>query len=94
MSYRKKAKKKKASTSRPSVTMVIQETRVTVGKTANISFDIDDQRVTIKVPAETKAHFTEQFVRPNPTALQRRKYATVMALIRAAYKAGLASSRE
>lgn len=87
-------KKKKTGTKKPSqsVTMVIQETRVTVGRTANINFDIDGERVSLKVPTEIKAHFMEQFVRNNPTALQRRKYATVMSLIREAYKAGLNAS--
>ena len=79
------AKKKKAA---KSTTFIIQETTVTVGKTATINFNIDGERVALKVPEATRAYFREQFVRANPTAAQRNRWTTLNALVRAAYQAG------
>jgi hypothetical protein len=55
---------------------------------AEIELFIDDEKVKISVPKEVKAHFDDQFVRENPTSLQKKKYAVLMSLLRAAYKAG------
>ena len=68
--------------------ITIEEATIRSGATADIDIYIDDKKVKITVPKEVKAHFTNQFVRKNPSALQRKKYATLMALLRAAYKAG------
>ena len=72
----------------PSQVISITEVTVVSGKTARIQFDLDGSRVSIVVPIEVKAHFDEQFSRTNPTTLQKKKYATVMNLMRAAYKQG------
>jgi hypothetical protein len=45
----------------------------------------------ISVNREVTAYFIDQFVRHAPTSLQRRKYATLMALLSAAYKAAQAA---
>jgi hypothetical protein len=66
------------------VTYTVTEVTVTTGQTSTIDLIIDDKRVRITVPVEIKAHFDQQFSRPNPTALQKKKYATVMNLMRAA----------
>jgi hypothetical protein len=72
----------------PDVHISITEVTVTKGKTDTISLGIDGETVRIKVAAEVKAYFDAQFVRANPTALQKKKFATIMNLLRAAYKAG------
>jgi hypothetical protein len=69
---------------------VISITEVTVvsGKTSKINLLLNDQKVSITVPVELKVHFDEQFSRPNPTPLQKKKYATIMNLLKAAYLQG------
>lgn len=57
-------------------------------RTANVNVDIDGVRVSIPVAREVKAYFTEQFVRDAPSVIQRKKYTTIMTLLRAAYKEG------
>ncbi len=74
------------------INISITEITVSTGKLASIELHIDDKKVTIPVPSEIRADFNNQFSRPNPTPLQRKKYGTLMALMRAAYKAGQASS--
>lgn len=73
-------------------TIVIQEVTIQSGKTANIKITIDGKEVRISVPVEVKAYFNAQFVRANPTPEQKKRYATVMSLLRAAYQAGQKSS--
>jgi len=71
------------------VTFSITEVTITTGKTATIQFRVNGVPVTVSVPADLKAYFTEQFSRPNPTANQKRRYATVMRLLEAAYTKGV-----
>lgn len=71
------------------VTYSITEITVTTGRTATIEFRVNGKPVTIEVPADLKAFFTEQFSRPNPTANQKRRYATLMRLLEAAYCKGI-----
>ncbi len=70
------------------VTVNITEVTVSMGNPAHVDVNIDGQMVRIPVSAEVKAYFNEQFVRPNPTPAQRKKFATVMNLLRAAYLKG------
>lgn len=70
------------------IKITIDEVAIRSGQTAEILIYIDDRKVKISVPKEVKAHFDDQFVRPNPTSLQKKKYTTLMALLRAAYNAG------
>ena len=79
------AKKKAAP---QSVTFSITEVTFETGKTAKLRFRVDGQEVVVDVAADLKAYFTEQFVRPNPTAAQKKRYATLMRLLEAAYKKG------
>lgn len=53
-----------------------------------IRLEVDGASVQIPVSAEIKAYWNEQFVRPNPTPLQQRRFATFMNVMRAAYKKG------
>ena len=75
-------------------TYSISEVTITTGKTSTIRVDIDGQNVSISVPVEVKADFDNQFSRSTPSALQRKKYATIMRLLRAAFKAGQAHSKK
>ena len=75
-------------------TYSISEVTIITGKTSAIRVDIDGQKVSISVPAEVKADFDNQFSRATPTALQRKKYATIMRLLRAAFKAGQAHPKK
>jgi hypothetical protein len=75
------------------ITHSITEITFTTGRQAKIEFDLDGRRVSIPVTGEIKAYFDAQFSRSNPTPLQRRKYATVMNLLRAAYLAGRADAK-
>lgn len=80
---------KKAKSARSAgITITVSQTTINTGKNASIDITVDDKRVKIPVPSEVRAYFTEQFVRDTPTPQQRRKYATVMTLLAAAYKAG------
>jgi hypothetical protein len=54
-------------------------------KKATINFDLDGRKVSVPIDAEVKAYFNSQFVRPNPTPEQRKRFSTVMNLLRAAY---------
>jgi hypothetical protein len=74
----------------------ISMTEVTVisGKTTKLNLIINDQKVSITIPVELKAYFDDQFSRPNPSALQKKKYATVMNLMKAAYIQGQRDARK
>jgi len=50
--------------------------------------EIDGEMINIPVSDEIYAYCQAQFVRSNPTDLQRKRYATLKNLIRAAYKEG------
>ncbi|WP_127900241.1 hypothetical protein [Solirhodobacter olei] len=58
------------------------------GPMATIRFRLDDRQVEVPVSPEIKAYFDAQFVRPNPTAQQRRRMGTLLNLMRAAYQKG------
>jgi predicted metal-dependent hydrolase len=81
-------KDRSSGTTKTEVTYSVSEVTVSTGKTSQIKFMVDDRKVTVQVPPELKAHFDQQFSRENPTPLQKRKYATLMNLLRAAYLAG------
>jgi hypothetical protein len=74
------------------VKISISEITIQSGKMASIKFDLDGTPVKIPVSADVKAYFDAQFVRANPTALQRKKFATIMNLLRATYVAGRKSA--
>jgi 23S rRNA-/tRNA-specific pseudouridylate synthase len=77
--------------SKKQVTYSITEVTMTTGKTASIRVMVDGVQVTIPLDAEIKAYFDAQFFRSNPTTQQKKKYATIMNLLAAAYKAGKAA---
>jgi hypothetical protein len=67
----------------------ITEVTVSVGRPRHIRAQIDGELVKIPVSEEVYAYWQEQFVRSNPTHQQRKKFSTIMNLIRAAYEEGL-----
>ncbi len=70
------------------ITVSISEVTFSTGKSAFVEINVDGQNVRVPLSPEVKAYFNEQFVRPNPTPAQRKKFATVMNLLRAAYIKG------
>jgi len=54
----------------------------------NIRVEIDGEMVRIPVSAEVYAHWHDQFVRPSATSLQRKRFSTLMNVMRAAFKEG------
>ena len=70
------------------IKLSITKVMVMTGRTSKIQLNIDGKRVGVTVPSEVKAYFNQQFSRSNPTVLQKKKYATIMNLMRAAYLQG------
>ena len=58
-------------------------------KQSYLKLRVDGQELKIPVAPETRAYFQKEFVRENPSKLQREKYTTVMKLMVAAYKQGV-----
>jgi hypothetical protein len=69
-------------------TVNITEVTVMSGKKKGFRLSVDDRDVVIPVDQEVFVRYQEQFHRPNPTPAQRKKFATVHNLLRAAYKKG------
>lgn len=67
----------------------ITEVTVLAGKTKGFKLDVDGKQVTIPIDEELFANYQNQFWRPSPTTQQRKKFGTLMSLLRAAYKKGL-----
>ena len=70
------------------VNISLTEITITSGKKATITFDLDSRKVSVPIDAEVKAYFDSQFVRSNPTPQQRKRFSTLMNLLRAAYLKG------
>ena len=70
---------------------VISVTEVTVlaGKKKGFKLDVNGQNVTVPVDEVLFAHYQNQIWREHPTAKQKKVFATVMSLMRAAYLKGL-----
>lgn len=71
----------------------VTEMSVVSGRMDAIYVDIDGRKIRIPVPAEVKAYFNEQFVRPRLSPTQKRRFITVMNLLRAAYNKGRADAK-
>jgi hypothetical protein len=66
----------------------ITEMTIVSGKTQQIRIWVNGQPVNITVSAEVKAYFNEQFVRANPSAIQKRRFITLSNVAAAAYLKG------
>lgn len=78
----------KKQTASGNFTVSITEVTISGGPHRNIRVTIDGQVVLIPVSAEVYAYWQEQFVRQNPTPAQRKRFATMMSVVRAAYVTG------
>lgn len=58
-------------------------------KGRHIRVEIDGETVKIPISEEIYAYWHSQFVRPNPTPQQRKRFTTLMSVVRAAYKEGV-----
>lgn len=72
----------------------ITEVTISTGKTAYVEFLSDDKKIRVEIPAELNAFFKSQFLRANPTPAFKQRYVTLMNLMRAAYKQGLADAKK
>lgn len=70
---------------------VISVTEVTVlaGKKKGFKLNVNGKNITVPVDDALFAHYQNQIWRENPTPKQKRTFATVMSLMRAAYLKGL-----
>ena len=66
----------------------ITEVSFSEGRQRSIRVEIDGAIVNIPVSAEVYAYWHDQFVRPNPTPQQRKRFTTLINVLRAAYKEG------
>lgn len=64
------------------------------GPKQNIKINIDGKNVRIPVDASVFAYFREQFWREHPTGPQRRRFATMTNVTRAAYLKGYADGKK
>ncbi len=73
--------------------VTISVTSVTVsaskGRRKTIRVNVNGQDVRIPVSDDVYAYWNEQFVRENPTPLQRKRFATFMSVLREAYLKGV-----
>ena len=72
--------------------MTFQFTEITfvTGRTKDFKLSIDGQQVNIPVPEDIFAHLQNQFMSKKTTPQQKQRYATMINLVRAAYKKGFA----
>jgi hypothetical protein len=71
----------------------ITEVTVSKGKKTHIGLIVDGKSISIPVDAAIFAHYSDQISRKNPTEKQRKVFATVMNLMRAAYLKGCADGK-
>ncbi len=76
------------------VTISVAEVTLTKGKKKSIRINVDGQNVNIPVDEQIYAYFNEQFLRPNPTNIQRKRFATIMNILRSAYLKGVNDGRK
>lgn len=72
--------------------ITVEKTRVTLEAptTKDYILRVGEKKIAIPVDENVFTYFNEQFVRKNPTPLQKKKYTTVKNMILAAYKKGIA----
>jgi len=76
------------------VTFSVAEVTLTKGKKKSIRINVDGQNVNIPVDEQIYAYFNEQFLRPNPTNIQRKRFVTIMNVLRSAYLKGVDDGRK
>jgi len=73
----------------PSKVISVTEVTVLAGRNKGFKLDVNGERITVPVDEVVLAHYQNQIWRENPTPKQKRTFATVMSLMRAAYLKGL-----
>jgi hypothetical protein len=76
------------------VTVNVTEVTLVSGRKKNIRVNIDGTDVHIPVDEGVHAYFHQQFLRQNPTPLQRKRFATIMNVLRAAYLKGVSDGEK
>ena len=72
----------------------ITEITVLTGKTKGFRLDVDGAQVTIPVDEALFANYQNQFWRQSPTPQQKKKFGTLMSLLRAAYRKGVTDGKK
>jgi hypothetical protein len=72
----------------------ITEVTILTGRTKGFRLDVDNAQVTIPIDEALFAHYQNQFWRDNPTTQQKKKFGTLMSLLRAAYRKGVADGKK
>ncbi len=75
------------------VTFSVSEVTISQGRKKSIRINVDGQNVNIPVDESIYAYFKEQFLRTNPTDGQRKKFGTIMNVLRSAYLKGVGDGR-
>lgn len=75
--------------SKEQVKVSVTEVTITSEKKKNIRIPVDGTDILIPVDETVYAYFHEQFLRENPTPLQRKRYATITNILREAYLKGV-----
>ncbi|MGA2640746.1 MAG: hypothetical protein ABSG21_07560 [Spirochaetia bacterium] len=71
----------------------ITEVTVLAGRTKSFNLEVDGEKVRIPVDGVVFGHYQDQFYRQNPTPQQKKKFATLCSLMRAAYMQGVKDGR-
>jgi len=71
------------------ITLSVAEVSITGGRKKTIRINVDGRDVGIPVDDSIYAYWKEQFFRNNPTPQQKKRFATMMNVVRAAYIKGL-----
>lgn len=64
------------------------------GPKKTIRVKIDDRDIGIPVDQSVYAYFKEQFLRESPTGPQKRRFVTIMNVLRSAYQKGYADGHD
>ena len=75
------------------VKITVTEITVTTGKQKEIMVYVDGKKVFIPVDESVYAYFKDQFLRKNPTTMQKHRFITIMSVIRAAYLKGISDGK-
>jgi len=79
---------------KPKTTISVTEVTIVTGKTKSIRLNLDGRIVNVPVDESVYAYFKDQFLRENPTQLQKKRFATIMNVLRAAYVKGISDGKK
>jgi hypothetical protein len=73
---------------KPDYRISVAEVSISSGAKKTIRVKIDDRDIAIPVDQCVYAYFKEQFLRESPTPPQKRRFVTIMNVVRSAYQKG------